>query len=81
MTVSIFGYSEAKPGERLYQEAKETARLLAQSDLPLSMAPGRGDAGGHRRSPCRRRSGNWGLFNPVGMTNFEGRDLRIGLTN
>ena len=77
MTVSIFGYSEARPGERLYQEAKETARLLAQSGFTIINGAGPGvmraategahAAGGQAIGVC---------FNPVGMTNFEGRDLK-----
>ena len=75
MNISIFGYSEAKQGSKLYKDAYETARLLAQKGFTIVNGGGPGvmqaategaHAGGGRVIGV--------YFNPVGMTNFEGRD-------
>ena len=75
MNISVFGYSEAKPGSKLYKDAYETARLLAQKGFTIVNGGGPGvmqastegaHAGGGRVIGV--------YFNPVGMTNFEGKD-------
>jgi len=77
MNISIFGYSEAKKGEKLYQDAYETARLLAKEGFTIVNGGGPGvmqastegaHAGGGRVIGV--------YFSPVGMTNFEGKDPR-----
>ncbi|MBP8591344.1 LOG family protein [Candidatus Shapirobacteria bacterium] len=75
MNVSIFGYSEAKEGEGLYQEAKETARLLALSGFNIINGAGPGVMRAATEGAHRGGGQAIGVcFNPVGMTNFEGRD-------
>ena len=75
MNISIFGYSEAKPESKLYKDAFKTARLLAQEGFTIVNGGGAGimqasTEGAHAAGG--RAVGVY--FNPVGMTNFEGRD-------
>ncbi len=74
--VSFFGYSEAKPGEPLYEEAYKTAKLLAQKGFVIVNGGGPGvmyastkganDVGGETLSVT---------FDPKDAPGFEGRYL------
>jgi len=75
INISILGYSDAKPEDKLYQDAWETARLLAKEGFTIVNGGGPGvmraategaHAGGGRAIGV--------YFNPKGMTNFEGKD-------
>ena len=75
MNISIFGFSDAKPEDKLYQDVWETARLLAKEGFTIVNGGGPGvmraategaHAGGGRAIGV--------YFNPKGMTNFEGKD-------
>lgn len=75
MKITFLGYSEAKTDSKLYQDAYETARLLAKKGFTIVNGGGPGvmqaategaHAGGGRAIGV--------YFNPAGMTNFEGRD-------
>jgi hypothetical protein len=75
MKVTIFGYSEAKPGDSLYQAAFETSKQLAQAGFTIVNGAGPGvmraategaHAGGGKAIGA--------IFDPDGMTFFEGYD-------
>jgi len=75
--VSVFGFADAKPGEKLYQDAFETSRLLAQEGLVVVNGAGPGVM---RAASEGAKAGGGKVigvtFNPQGMSNFEGRDSK-----
>jgi hypothetical protein len=75
--VTIFGFSEAKPEDRLYQDAFQTAKLLAQEGFVIVNGAGPGVM--RAASEGAKTAGGKVIgvtFEPSGMTNFEGRDLK-----
>ncbi len=73
--ITIFGYSEAKPGDPLYQAAFETSKLLAEAGFTIVNGAGPGvmraatqgaHAGGGQAIGA--------IFDSEGMTFFEGQD-------
>jgi len=74
MNISIFGYSEAKPGSKLYKDAYETGRLLAQKGFTIVNGGGPGVMQASTEGAHAGGGQAIGVyFNPVGMTNFEGK--------
>lgn len=75
MKVTIFGYSEAKPGDPLYQAAFETSKLLAQAGFTIVNGAGPGVM---RASTEGAHTGGGKVvgitFDSEGMTFFEGQD-------
>jgi hypothetical protein len=73
--IAIFGFSEAEPGGRLYQDAYKVSRLLAEAGYTIVNG---GGPGVMRASTEGAKAGGGKTigvcFSPVGMTNFEGRD-------
>jgi len=74
--VTVFGYSEAKPKDPLYQEVYETAKLLAQAGYTIV----NGGGPGLMRAASEGAKDGGGMaigvtFYPSGATHFEGRDL------
>ena len=75
MRVTIFGFSEAKPEEKDYQAAYQTAKLLAQEGFVIVNGGGPGIM--RAASEGAKAGGGRAIgvtFNPQGMTNFEGQD-------
>ncbi len=75
MKVTIFGYSEAKSGDPLYQAAFEVSRLLAQAGFIIVNGAGPGVM---RASTQGAHAGGskviGATFDSEGMTFFEGQD-------
>ncbi|MDD3679836.1 MAG: LOG family protein [Candidatus Shapirobacteria bacterium] len=75
MKVTIFGYSETKPGEPLYQAAFETGKKLAQAGFTIVNGAGPGVM---RASTEGAHAGGGQVigatFDSEGMTFFEGQD-------
>jgi len=74
--ITIFGYSEAKPGESLYQDCFQTAKLLAQEGYTIVNGGGPGIM--RAASEGAKAGGGMAIgvtFYPSGTTHFEGRDL------
>ncbi len=73
--VTIFGYSEAKPGDSLYQAAFEVSKLLAEAGFDIVNGAGPGVM---RASTEGAHAGGGKVigvtFDPKGMTFFEGQD-------
>ena len=73
--VTIFGFSEARPEEKLYKDAFATAKLLAEEGFVVVNGAGPGVM---RAASEGAKAGGGKVigvtFNPRGMTNFEGRD-------
>lgn len=73
--VVIFGFSQTQPEEKLYQDAFEVGKILAEAGYTIVNG---GGPGVMRASSEGARDGGGksiGIyFSPVGMTNFEGRD-------
>lgn len=73
--VTIFGFSQTKPGEKLYQEASEVGKILAQDGYVIVNGGGPGVMRAASEGAKAGRGKTIGIyFSPVGMTNFEGRD-------
>ncbi len=73
--VTFFGFSEARPEEKLYQEALKTARLLARNDYVILNGGGPGIM--KASSLGAKEGGGRAIgvtFYPAGATHFEGRD-------
>jgi len=73
--VTIFGYSEAKPEDALYQDVFQTARLLAEAGFVI--VDGAGPGVMRAASEGAKIAGGRVIgvtFEPRGMTRFEGRD-------
>ncbi len=75
MKITIFGYSDAKPGDPLYQAAFETSKLLAQDGFTIVNGAGPGVM---RASTEGAHAGGGkaigATFDSEGMTFFEGQD-------
>lgn len=73
--VTIFGYSEAKPDDLLYQDVFKTARLLAEAGFVVVNGAGPGVM---RAASEGAKTGGGRVigvsFKPRGMIRFEGRD-------
>lgn len=74
-SIAIFGFSETKPGEKLYQDAFEVTKVLAEAGYTIING---GGPGVMRASSEGAKAGGGktiGIyFSPSGMTRFEGRD-------
>ncbi len=73
--VTILGFSETKPGEALYQDAYETAKVLAEAGYTIINGGGPGVM--KAASEGAKAGGGKAIgvyFNPKGMVNYEGRD-------
>ncbi len=73
--VTVFGFSEAKPEDQDYQDAYQTAKLLAQEGFVIVDGGGPGIM--RAASEGAKAGGGKAIgvtFDPKGMTNFEGRD-------
>lgn len=73
--VSFLGYADAQPGDPLYESARETARVLAESGLIIVNGGGPGvmrasTEGAHEGGGKAYIS----TFYPQHMENFEGKD-------
>ncbi len=74
--VAIFGYADAKPGDKLYQETFEVAKLLAQ--VGYVVVDGGGPGVMEAASKGAKAGGGKVIgvtLYPKGETHFEGRDL------
>ena len=73
--VTIFGFSEAKPEEKLYQDAFQSAKLLAEEGFVIVNGAGPGVMRAASEGAKIAGGKTIGVtFEPRGMTNFEGRD-------
>jgi len=73
--VAIFGYSEAKLEDKLYQDTFQTARLLAEKGFVVVNGAGPGVMRAASEGAKIANGKTIGVsFKPKGMTNFEGRD-------
>ncbi len=73
--IAIFGFSEAQPGEQLYQDAFQTAKLLAQKGFVIVNGAGPGIMRAASEGAKAGGGKTIGVFfKPVEMTRFEGRD-------
>jgi len=73
--VTFFGFSEAKPEEEDYQNAYQSARLLAEKGFVIVNGAGPGIMRASSEGAKSVGGKTIGVsFNPKGMTNFEGRD-------
>ncbi|MFZ5365888.1 MAG: LOG family protein [Patescibacteria group bacterium] len=73
--IAIFGFSQTKPGEKLYQDAYEVAKLLAEEGYAIVNGGGPGVMRAASEGAKAGGGKSIGIyFSPVGMTNFEGRD-------
>ncbi len=73
--ITIFGFSQTKSGEKLYQEAFAVAKLLAEEGY--SIVNGGGPGVMRAASEGAKAGGGKTIgiyFSAVGMTSFEGRD-------
>ena len=74
--VTIFGYSEAKPGGSLYQAAFETSKQLAQAGFTIVNGSGPGVMKAATQGAHAGGGKAIGVsFDAKGMTFFEGKDL------
>lgn len=74
--VTIFGYSEAKPGDDDYQNTKKSTELLAKEGYVIVNGAGPGVMKAATEGAKVAGGKVIGVsFKPEGMTNFEGRDL------
>lgn len=74
--ISFFGYSEAKPGEKLYEDAFETAKLLAENGFIIVNGGGPGVM--HASTEGAIAGGGETLsvtFSPKDAPGFEGKYL------
>ena len=74
--ITIFGYSETKRDDPLYQDVFQTAKLLAQAGYTII----NGGGPGTMRAASEGAKAGDGMaigvtFYPAGATHFEGRDL------
>jgi hypothetical protein len=73
--ITIFGFSEAKPKDELYQNAFETGKLLAEAGFVVVNGAGPGVMKAVSEGAKTGGGKTIGVsFNPVDMTHFEGRD-------
>ncbi len=73
--VAIFGYSQAKPEDQLYQDAFAVAKSLAEKGLIIVNGGGPGVMKAASEGAKAGGGKTIGVyFKPEGMTNFEGRD-------
>ncbi|MBL7078163.1 LOG family protein [Candidatus Shapirobacteria bacterium] len=74
--VAIFGYSQAKKEDKLYQEAFEVCRILAQEGYTIVNGAGPGVMRAATEGAKAGGGKTIGVaFKSEGMSNFEGRDL------
>lgn len=74
-SVTIFGFSEAKPGDPEYDGAYQTAKLLAQNGYLIINGGGPGVMRAASEGAKAAGGRTIGIsFNPKDMTHFEGRD-------
>ncbi len=73
--VAIFGFSQALPEEKLYQDAFSVAKLLAEDGYTIVNGGGPGVMRAASEGAKAGGGKSIGIyFSPIGMTNFEGRD-------
>ncbi len=73
--VAFFGHSEAKPGDKDYQQAVESAKLLAKEGITIVNGAGPGIMKASSVGAQQAGGKSIGVsFKAEGMTNFEGRD-------
>lgn len=73
--ITIFGFSETKPDDPLYQEAFEVARLLAKEGYTIINGGGPGLMKASTEGAKAGGGKTIGVyFKPEGMVRFEGRD-------
>lgn len=73
--ITILGFSQAKPGDEIYQAAYEVARVLAQEGYTIVNGGGPGVMKASSEGAKAGGGKTVGVyFNPKGMTNYEGRD-------
>lgn len=73
--VAFFGYSEARPEDQIYQDAKKSAFLLANNGYVIVNGAGSGIMKASSLGAKEAGGQTIGVsFDPQGMTNFEGRD-------
>ena len=73
--VTFFGFSEAKPEDQVYQDAFETAKLLAKEDYVVLNGGGPGIMKASSLGAKEAGGKTIGVtFYPAGATHFEGRD-------
>ena len=73
--VTFFGHSETKPEEKDYQDAYQSAKLLAEKGFVIVNGAGPGIM--KASSEGAKSAGGKAIgigFNPEGMTKFEGKD-------
>jgi uncharacterized protein (TIGR00725 family) len=73
--VTFFGFSEAKPEDKVYQEAFEVAKLLAKEGYEILNGGGPGIMKASSLGAKEGGGKTIGVsFYPAGATHFEGRD-------
>jgi uncharacterized protein (TIGR00730 family) len=73
--VAIFGFSQAKPKDKLYKEVFLVAKILAKEGYVIVNGGGPGVMRAASEGAKAGGGKTIGIyFSPVGMTNFEGRD-------
>lgn len=73
--VTFFGFSEAKPEDQVYQDAFETAKLLAKKGFVILNGGGPGIMKASSLGAKEGGGKTTGVtFYPAGATHFEGRD-------
>ncbi len=74
-SVAIFGFSQAKPKDKLYKEVFLVAKILAKEGYVIVNGGGPGVMRAASEGAKAGGGKTIGIyFSPVGMTNFEGRD-------
>jgi hypothetical protein len=74
--IAFFGYSEAKPGERLYQEAFDIAKLLAKAGYVIVNGGGPGVMDASTKGAASVKGETLSVtFYPENAPGFEGRYL------
>lgn len=74
--IAFFGYSEAKPGEKLYQEAFDIAKLLARAGYIIVNGGGPGVMDASTKGAASVKGETLSVtFNPINAPGFEGRYL------
>lgn len=73
--ITCFGFSDAKPDEKLYKDAVEVAKLLAEAGYTVINGGGPGVMRATTEGAHLGGGKVIGItFKPAGMTHFEGRD-------
>jgi uncharacterized protein (TIGR00730 family) len=73
--ISVFGYSQVGPEDKLYQDAFDVSKVLAEAGYTIVNGGGPGVMRASSEGAKAGGGKSIGItFSPVGMSNFEGQD-------